>query len=391
MVVMDKNIFGSDKYDCLIAGAGLYGAVMARELTDHGFKVLVLEKRQHIGGNCYTEKTDGITVHKYGPHIFHTDDVNIWEYVNRFARFNDFINKPVIVSGDKRYPLPVDMDTFIQLWGISDPEEAERKIKSQAEAVLRGKTPENLEEQAISMTGTEIYEKLIKGYSEKQWGRDCRDLPASIIKRIRISFDHSNDYYGDRYQGIPAEGYTSMIEGMLKGIEVITGMDYDDPEIRKQTKSHTDMVIYTGSIDRYYSYCYGKLEYRSVRFAESCLKGLKNYQDRAVVNYADRAIAYTRVTEHKHFDPGDSRNLEFTIITKEFPEDHNENNEPMYPVCDRRNLDLYKRYKDLADKEPEVHFGGRLGTYRYLDMDDVIASALADSSMIIKKHGSKHR
>ena len=375
-----------EKYDFLIIGAGLYGAVMARELTDRGRRVLVLEKRDHVAGTCFTENNNGITVHKYGPHIFHTDNEEVWRYVNRFTAFRDFVNSPVTISGGRRYTLPFNMDTFTQLYGITDPDEAAKLIRSQAEEALMGKVPENLEEQAISMAGTGIYETLIKGYSEKQWGRECKNLPASIIKRIRISFDHSNDYYGDRYQGIPAQGYTSMVEEILKGIKVITGFDYDAAGSSGCVWDIADRLIYTGPIDRYYSYCFGRLEYRSVRFEEITFYDTGEYQDRAVVNYADHDIPYTRVTEHRYFDKGkSSRNDRLTIITKEYPEDYNARNEPMYPICDERNLSLYKKYRELADTDPKVHFGGRLGTYRYLDMDDVIASALADSQMLTKE------
>ena len=387
---MLSRIAKSDKYDYLIAGAGLYGAVMARELTDHGFKVLVLEKRNHIGGNCYTEDYDGICVHKYGPHIFHTDDEEVWQYVNRFARFTPFVNSPAVESGGRRYTLPVNMDTFAQLWGITEPEDAIGIIQTQAREALHGREARNLEEQAISMAGTDIYEKIIKGYSEKQWGRKCRELPASIIKRIDIRFDHCADYFGDKYQGIPAEGYTAMIEEMLNGIEVITGIDYDDTGIRRSADSLAEKVIYTGSIDRYYSYCFGRLEYRSIRFEESRLDGISEYQDRAVVNNADTDVPYTRTTEHKHFDIDNKEtNSKFTIITKEFPEEHNDKNEAMYPVCDDKNLILYRKYRDMADSDENIHFGGRLGTYRYLDMDDVIASALADSYEIIQRNESQ--
>ena len=391
MSMIDKAAL-KEKYDYLVVGAGLYGSVMARELTDRGCSVLVIEKRGQIAGNCYTEKTDGICVHKYGPHIFHTDNEEVWKYVNRFAQFNDFVNRPVTVSGGRLYPLPFNMDTFFRLWGISDPDDAREKIRKQAEEALKGKTPENLEEQAISMAGNDIYEKLIKGYSEKQWGRDCRELPASIIKRLRISFDHNSDYFGDRYQGIPDEGYTAMTENILRGIKVITGIDYDSPEIRMQTENIADVVIYTGSIDRYYAYRLGRLKYRSIRFDEIRLDGVQDFQGRAVINYAEKSVPYTRITEHKHFDTKNNKtDAKFTIISKEFPEDHNDSNEPMYPVCDGENLRLYMRYRELADRDPGLHFGGRLGTYRYLDMDDVIASALADSSMLIERHESHTR
>ncbi len=382
----------ADKYDYLVVGAGLYGCVMARELTDHGFSVLVLEKRGHIAGNCHTENADGIIVHKYGPHIFHTDNEEVWRYVNRFAHFSAFTNSPVTVSGNNRYTMPLNMDTFAQMWGITDPDEALRFIRAQAEEALAGKTPENFEEQAISMTGTDIYEKIIKGYSEKQWGRYCSKLPASIIKRIKISFDHNSDYYNEKYCGIPQEGYTEMMTCMLQGIAVITGVDYDDPEIRRQAQGLADKVIYTGSVDRYHSYCLGRLDYRSIRFEEIRIGGTEFYQDRAVVNFADPDIPYTRITEHRHFDPGKScKKNGFTIISKEFPEEHTTCNEPMYPIRDEKNLRLYRRYMELSTGETEVHFGGRLGSYRYLDMDDVIAMALEDSSKMIKKYELQKR
>jgi UDP-galactopyranose mutase len=283
------------------------------------------------------------------------------------------------------------MDTFYELWGITDPAEAEARIRAQAEGFLQGKEPSNFEEQAVSMAGTDIYGKIIKGYSMKQWGRDCRDLPASIIKRLRISFDHDGDYYGERHEGIPAEGYTSMIDNMLKGITVITGVDYEDPDVRETAGNIADRIIYTGSIDSYYSYCFGTLEYRSVRFDEIRLDGIEFYQDRAVVNNADPGTAYTRETEHRYFDPESCRKeLGFTIVSREFPEEYDGHNEAMYPLRDERNLSLYRRYRELANDDPKLFFGGRLGTYRYLDMDDVIESALADSAELLKNNASEN-
>ena len=434
----DVNI-DTTEYDFIIAGAGLYGAVMARELTDECMKVLVIEKRDHIGGNCYTEEEDGIVVHKCGPHIFHTNDEEVWRYVNRFADFIEFRNRPLAVYKDERYPLPIDMSTFETLLGVSDPDEAKSIIRKQAEAYgLAGKEPGSLEEQAVSMVGTELYEKLIKGYSEKQWGRSCSELPASIIKRLQVSFGYADSYYPDRYQGIPAGGYTPMIERMLDGIPVVLGKDHKS--ILNGTEDHhgngavcnnTDYhanpvsqrrnsdqqyrgpkIIYTGSIDEYYGYCLGMLGYRSVRFEEEYIYGITAYQDRAVINHTDADVPYTRVTEHKYFDPGlPAFKKDFTIITREYPQDlgnkysehidplrdpeehksmhpvkSEKDPEPMYPVRSDADLRLYERYRKLAEEDNEyVFFGGRLGTYRYMDMDDVIASAIGDARFLCKQ------
>lgn len=375
------------EYDFLIIGAGLYGAVMARELTDRGYHVLVLEKRSHIAGTCFTEEEDGITVHRYGPHIFHTGNEEVWRYVNRFADFRPFINRPVAVYKGERFPLPFNMKTFEKMWGIQDPEEARRIILSQSKtACIDSEEAANLEEQAIRMVGTDIYDSLIKGYSEKQWGRSCRELPAAFIRRLPVRFDFNDSYYDDKYQAVPKGGYTQMVAKILDGIDVITGADYNDPEIRERFGRSDVKVICSGSIDAYYGYRYGRLEFRSLRFEEERIDGVRYYQDRAVINYTDADIPYMRVTEHKHFaaDP-ETAPKDFTIITREYPVAHSEENDPLYPVGDSKNIALYEKYRRLADSEGIVHFGGRLGSFRYYDMDDVIASALKDAERITER------
>lgn len=384
---MDRQKSGeitSTEYDFLIIGAGLYGAVMARELMNRGKRVLVIEKRDHIAGACYTEDEEGITVHKYGPHIFHTSNEDVWNYVNRFADFREFINRPAAVYKGERYSLPFNMKTFEEMWGVSDAEDARRIILSQSGSG-RGESrdAESLEEQAVSMVGTDIYEKLIKGYTEKQWGRSCSELPPSFIKRIPVRFEYNDCYYDDKYQAVPAGGYTPMVERMLDGIDVITGTDFNDTETRTHFSSIADRIIYSGSIDAYYGYRYGKLEFRSLRFEEESIEGTWYYQDRAVINYTDGDTPYTRVTEHKHFDPySEAAGKAFTVITREYPCDPDESNGPFYPVADDRNKRLYKKYMDLASADGKVHFGGRLGSFRYYDMDDVIEAALADAAML---------
>lgn len=383
----DDHVFSHFEYDYLVVGAGLYGSVMARELSDRGKRVLVAERRSHIGGNAYTAEKEGIIVHKYGPHVFHTDNEEVWEYVNRFAAFSTFLNSPAAVYKGRSYTLPVNMDTFSEMWGVSEADEARRIIESQIrEAGLAMREPATLEEQAICMVGTEIYEKLIRGYSEKQWGRRCCELPASIIKRMPVSFDHRASYYNDRYQAIPEGGYTPMIDKMLEGIEVMTGTDYDDPEVRTALDKLAKKVVYSGSIDAYYDYRFGRLEYRSIRFDEEKLEGIKNYQDRAVVNYTDKEIPFTRITEHKYFDSETDADRGYTIITREYPVCHTEENEPLYPLTDDTNLEILKKYHELAEKDGRVHFGGRLGRYRYYDMDDVIAAALADAALLTERN-----
>ncbi len=362
------------KYDYLIVGAGLFGAVCARELKRAGKRCLVIDKRNHIGGNVYTENVDGIQVHKYGAHIFHTSNPEVWKYVNKLAGFNNYVNSPVAVYKDELYNLPFNMNTFSKLWGIRRPNEVKAKIAEQI-AGLGITEPKNLEEQALSLVGPDVYEKLIKGYTEKQWGRDCKDLPAFIIKRLPLRFTFNNNYFNDRYQGIPMGGYTSIVEKLLDDIDVMLDTDYFT-----YRKEHSDMfhrTIYTGMIDEYFDFCYGHLEYRTVRFETERLEE-ENYQGNAVVNYTDREVPYTRIIEHKHFEP--EAELEepkdFTLISKEYSVEWKPGMEPYYPVNDEKNGALYEKYRMLAEKEKDVIFGGRLGQYRYYDMDKVIEAAL---------------
>ena len=356
-------------YDYLIVGAGLFGAVFAHEAYKKGRTCLVIDKRNNIGGNIYTESTEGINVHKYGAHIFHTSDKQIWDYVNRFAEFNNYINSPVAVYKDELYNLPFNMNTFSRMWNIRTPEQAREIIASQI-ADLGITEPHNLEEQALSLVGRDVYEKLIKGYTEKQWGRDCRDLPAFINKRLPLRFVYDNNYFNDRYQGIPIGGYTAIIEKMLEGIEVRTGTDYFD--FIRDNKNIAKKTIFTGMIDEYYGYCYGPLQYRSVRFETEVLD-CENYQGNAVVNYTDREVPYTRIIEHKHFEFGKQPK---TVISREYSSEWKQGMEPYYPVNNEENNALYEKYRELADKESNVIFGGRLGQYKYYDMDKVIAAAL---------------
>ena len=358
------------KYDTLIVGAGLYGAVFARELSDRGKRVLVIEKRNHVGGNVYTEDVEGIQVHVYGAHIFHTNDKKVWNYVNRFAEFNRYTNSPVANYRGELYSLPFNMYTFNKMWGVVTPQEAEAKIAEQRAAA--GITePKNLEEQAISLVGTDIYEKLVKGYTEKQWGRPCTELPAFIIRRLPVRFTFDNNYFNARYQGIPTEGYTRLVERLLEGVEVRLGTDYFADKAGFDAMAET--VVYTGAVDRYFNYCFGPLQYRSVRF-ETELLDTPNYQGNAVVNYTDRETPYTRIIEHKHFVFGTQPK---TVVSREYSAEWKPGDEPYYPVNDTVNSALYLRYKELADREEKVIFGGRLGEYRYYDMDAVIASALS--------------
>lgn len=356
-------------YDYLIVGAGLFGAVFAHEAYKKGRTCLVIDKRNNIGGNIYTESTEGINVHKYGAHIFHTSDKQIWDYVNRFAEFNNYINSPVAVYKDELYNLPFNMNTFSRMWNIRTPEQAREIIASQI-ADLGITEPHNLEEQALSLVGRDVYEKLIKGYTEKQWGRDCKELPAFIIKRLPLRFVYDNNYFNDRYQGIPIGGYTAIIEKMLEEIEVRTGTDYFD--FIRDNKNIARKTIFTGMIDEYYGYCYGPLQYRSVRFETEVLD-CENYQGNAVVNYTDREVPYTRIIEHKHFEFGKQPK---TVISREYSSEWKQGMEPYYPVNNEENNALYEKYRELADKESNVIFGGRLGQYKYYDMDKVIAAAL---------------
>ena len=356
-------------YDYLIVGAGLYGAVCAREAVNAGKKVLVIDKRPNIAGNVYTEEVEGINVHVYGAHIFHTNNKTVWDYVNQFAEFNRFTNSPVANYKGELYSLPFNMYTFNKMWGVVTPQEAEAKIEAQRRAA--GITePKNLEEQAISLVGTDIYEKLVKGYTEKQWGRDCKDLPAFIIKRLPVRFTFDNNYFNALYQGIPMGGYTKMVENMLSGIEVRLNVDY--LEHKAEFDALADKVIYTGPIDAYFGYRLGNLEYRSVRFETEVLDK-PNFQGNAAVNYTDRETPFTRIIEHKWFEFG---NQPKTVISREYSSEWKPGDEPYYPVNDERNGKLYQEYKKLADAEKKVIFGGRLGEYKYYDMDTVIASAL---------------
>ena len=361
-------------YDYLIVGAGLFGAVCARELTDAGKRVLVVEKRRHTGGNVYTERTEGINVHKYGAHIFHTNDRKVWEYVNRFADFNRYTNSPVANYKGELYSLPFNMYTFNKMWGVVTPEEAEKKITEQRGEITS--EPKNLEEQAISLVGRDVYEKLVKGYTEKQWGRDCRELPAFIIKRLPVRLTFDNNYFNALYQGIPTGGYTKMVDAMLSGTEVRLGADYLAE--KEELDRMAEKIIYTGAIDAYFSFSLGKLEYRTVRF-ETELLDIPNYQGNAVVNYTDRETPYTRIIEHKWFEFGKDENgkeLPKTVISKEYSKEFSEGDEPFYPINDERNIALYERYRQLAEREKNVIFGGRLGEYKYYDMDKVISAAL---------------
>ena len=356
-------------YDYLIVGAGLYGAVCAREAVKAGKKVLVIDKRPHIAGNVHTEEVEGINVHVYGAHIFHTNDRTVWDYVNQFAEFNRFTNSPVANYKGELYSLPFNMYTFNKMWGVVTPAEAAAKIEEQKrEAGIT--EPKNLEEQAISLVGTDIYEKLVKGYTEKQWGRDCRDLPAFIIKRLPVRLTFDNNYFNALYQGIPMGGYTKMVENMLAGIEVRLNVDYF--EHKAELDALADRVIYTGPIDAYFGYRLGNLEYRSVRFETEVLD-IPNFQGNAAVNYTDRETPWTRIIEHKWFEFGTQPK---TVISREFSSEWKPGDEPYYPVNDERNGALYQQYKRLADAEEKVIFGGRLGEYKYYDMDAVIASAL---------------
>jgi UDP-galactopyranose mutase len=362
-------------YDYLIVGAGLYGAVFAQEAKRAGKSVLVIDKRSHIAGNVYTEKVEGINVHKYGAHIFHTNNKKVWDYITRFATFNRFTNSPVANYHGELYSLPFNMYTFNRMWGVVTPEEAAAKIEEQRQAAGI-KEPSNLEEQAISLVGTDIYEKLIKGYTEKQWGRPCTELPAFIIKRLPVRLTFDNNYFNALYQGIPVGGYTKMVANLLDGIEVRLNEDY--LEKKEQYDAMAEKVIYTGAIDAYFDYKLGTLEYRSVRFENETLDK-PNFQGNAAVNYTDVETPWTRIIEHKWFEFGkdeEGNDLPKTVISREYSSEWKPGDEPYYPVNDEKNGALYGQYKELAEKEPKVIFGGRLGEYKYYDMDAVIASAL---------------
>ena len=388
-------------FDYLIVGAGLYGAVFAHEALKAGKKCFVIDKRPNIGGNIYTEKINGIDVHKYGAHIFHTSDKKIWDYVNQFAEFNNYINSPVAVYKDEIYNLPFNMNTFSRMWKIKTPDEARAKIDEEIRD-LNIKNPANLEEQALSLVGRDVYEKLIKGYTEKQWGRSCKDLPSFIIKRLPLRFVYDNNYFNDRYQGIPIGGYTKIIEGLLDGVEVKLNEDFikslkdgrveDNDATKPYSITFSDgsqinygKLLYTGQIDQYFNYLYGHLEYRTVRFETEELD-TDNYQGNAVVNYTEREVPYTRIIEHKWFNFGRDENgnpVKGTIISREYSSTWTPQAEPYYPVNTEKNNSVYEKYRTLAESNKRVIFGGRLGLYRYLDMDKVIAEALkaADSEL----------
>ena len=368
-------------YQYLVVGAGLFGAVFASEMTKLGKNCLVIEKRNHIAGNIYTKEEKGIQIHQYGAHIFHTSDKEVWDYVNTLAEFNHYINSPVASYKDELYNLPFNMNTFAKMWNIKTPKEAKEKIQEQI-ARLNIIEPQNLEEQALSLVGTDIYEKLVKGYTEKQWGRDCKELPAFIIKRLPVRFVYDNNYFNDPYQGIPKGGYTGLVEKLLDGITVKLNKSYED-YCRKNEQTglfesvdgeHTfEKILYTGMIDEFYHYQLGELSYRSLRFETEVLEGEENYQGNAVVNYTEREVPYTRIIEHKHFEFGKQPD---TVITREYPQDWEKGQEPYYPVNDDKNSMLYEAYAELAKKEKNVLFGGRLGQYKYYDMDKVIRAAL---------------
>ena len=370
-------------YDYLVVGAGLFGAVFAHEMKKKNRTAVVIDKRDHIAGNIYTEKIHDISVHRYGAHIFHTSDKQVWDYVNQFAEFNQYINSPIARYKDELYNLPFNMNTFSKMWGIVTPKEAKEKIAQQI-AQLSIKEPQNLEEQALSLVGPDVYEKLVKGYTEKQWGRDCKELPAFIIKRLPLRFVYDNNYFNDRYQGIPIGGYTQIVEKMLEGIEVKCKVSYQDFVTEKETSDGVTIedingntygkVVYTGMPDEYFDFCLGHLEYRSLRFETELLEDCDNYQGNAVVNYTEREIPYTRIIEHKHFEFGTQKD---TVITREYPAEWKPGEEPYYPVNNARNDELFEKYQELMKEKKHILFGGRLGQYKYFDMDKVIAAALS--------------
>ena len=358
-------------YDYLIVGSGLYGAIVARELKNAGYKVLIIEKRNHIAGNVYTEKRDNINVHVYGAHIFHTSDEKVWNYVNKYAKFNDFINSPLAYYKGEYYHMPFNMNTFHEIWGVNTAEEAKAKIEEE-KAKENIKEITNLEEQAISLVGRTIYERLVKGYTEKQWGRDCKDLPSFIIKRLPLRFEYNNNYFNDIYQGIPIGGYTKLVENIIGDIEVKLNEDYLKNKDYWNTQAIN--IIYTGAIDEFYDYKFGELEYRSLKFEVERIEK-EFYQKNCVINYTEREVPYTRIIEHKYFENDKS---DVTWITKEYPADYKKGMEKFYPMNDEKNNNLYKKYAELASNEKNIFFGGRLGKYKYYDMDDVIAEALKD-------------
>jgi len=365
-------------YDYIIVGSGLFGSVMAHELTKAGKKIKVIEKREHVGGNVYCEEIEGINVHKYGAHIFHTNDKEIWDYVNNFVEFNRYTNSPVAISNDKLYNLPFNMNTFNQLWGVITPQDAKEKIAVQS-AELKGKTPSNLEEQAISLVGRDIFETLIKDYTEKQWGRSCNELPAFIIKRLPVRFTYDNNYFNDKYQGIPIGGYNALINKLLLGVEVVTGVDYFDD--RTLFDSQAEKIIYTGPIDKFFDYVHGTLDYRSLDFEHEVIDS-PNVQGNAVVNYIDKKYPFTRIIEHKHFEFGTQ---DKTVITREYPKEFEPGDEYYYPVNNSKNNSIYSKYKQMKSDDSKYIFGGRLAEYKYYDMHQVIASSLS----LVKKELNK--
>ena len=366
------------RYDYLIVGAGLFGAVFAREATDAGKTCLVIDRRPHIAGNIYTERVEGIEVHRYGAHIFHTSDRAVWDYLSRFVTFNRFTNSPLARYGDELYHLPFNMNTFHALWGVVTPAEAKEKIAAER-APYAGREPRNLEEQALSLVGRDVYEKLIKGYTEKQWGRPCSELPAFIIRRLPLRFTYDDNYFSDPLQGIPEEGYTALVERLLDGSDVELSRDYFAD--REALDEIADRVIFTGRIDEFYGAVFGRLAYRSLRFETETLD-LPDFQGNAVVNYTSRDVPFTRIIEHKHFTFGKQPK---TVVTREYPAAWREGEEPYYPVNDETNNALYARYAALAEKERKVFFGGRLGLYRYLDMDKIVSEALALSRRLLRE------
>ena len=375
------------KYDYLIVGAGLYGAVMAHELHKRGKKCLVIDKREHIAGNIYCEEIEGIHVHKYGAHIFHTSDKKIWDYINQFAEFNNYINSPIAIYQDELYNLPFNMNTFYQMWGVRTPDEAIAKVESQkskVKSMLHGREPRNLEEQALLLVGKDIYEKLIKGYTEKQWGRSCTELPAFIIRRLPLRFVYDNNYFNDFYQGIPVGGYNLLVEQLLEGIDTRTNCDFFAH--RSALTALADKIIYTGPIDRFYDFRFGKLEYRTVRF-ETEIKDTPNYQGNAVINYTDLETPFTRIIEHKHFESFGQAVYDNpkTVISREYSTEWQPGMEPYYPVNDNKNASLYAQYKVLADNESKVFFGGRLAEYKYYDMAPTIEQALCLADKELKE------
>ena len=374
-------MYNMKEYDYLIVGSGLFGATFAYKAKQAGKRCLVIDKRQHRGGNVYCEETEGINVHKYGAHIFHTSNREVWDFVNSIVEFNRYTNSPVANYKGKLYNLPFNMNTFYQMWGVITPQQAKEKIEEQKAAAVEAMKkagitePRNLEEQAISLIGTDIYEALIKGYTEKQWGRKCTELPAFIIKRLPVRFVYDNNYFNDKYQGIPVGGYNKLIDGLLDGVEVKTGLDFF--ENRAYWENLAEKTVFTGKIDEFYDYRYGKLEYRTVRFEEE-IHDCTNYQGNAVVNYTEKEVPYTRIIEHKHFEMfgAEVDNCPKTVISKEYSTEWKDGMEPYYPVNDEKNSTLYARYKELADKEENVIFGGRLAEYKYYDMAPIIEKVL---------------